>query len=126
HRTGLMITVGVSALIFAVAHHGRSLIDTAILFTDGIGFALAFVITSSLWVPVIWHASKNLSVWLFLGSGTIELTHGLFEFQQPGLGLGFGSPDSAGLLDLGITVLVVGVAALSLAHSRVKDIKAGS
>lgn len=103
------VAIGVSALVFAAAHSGRSWIDMAILFADGVGFALAFVATRSLWAPVIWHLTKNLSVWLFLGSGTIDLTHGLFDLQYAGSEWVLGSTSSAGLADLAVTALIVGL-----------------
>lgn len=112
--TGPVVAIGVSALVFAAAHSGRSLIDLAILLADGAGFALAFVTTGSLWVPVIWHVSKNLSVWLFLGRGTIDLTHGPFDFQHVGSEWVRGSTGSAGLLDLAVTTLIVGLVIWSL------------
>ena len=121
HWTNIGVAVGVSALVFSVAHSGRSAIDTAILFADGVGFALAFVLTESLWVPVIWHTSKNLAVWFFLGSGTIDLAPGLLEFQQSRSGQVIGFPDSAGVLDLGVTVLVVSLVTWYLMHHRVKE-----
>ncbi len=93
----------------------------AILFADG--FALAFVITGSLWLPTIWHIGKNLSVWLFLGSGTIDVTHGPFEFQYVSSESIFDSPSSAGLLDLAITILIVGLVICSLLRRRARDVK---
>lgn len=116
--TGPAVAVCISALVFAAAHSDRSLFDSAILFADGIGFALAFVTTGSLWVPVVWHLSKNLSVWLFLGSGTIDLTHGLFDFRHTGSEWVLGSTGSAGLLDLAVTTLIVGLVAWSLRRYR--------
>lgn len=112
--TGPTVAIGVSALVFASAHSGRSSIDMVILFADGIGFAVAFLTTGSLWVPVIWHVSKNLSVWLFLGSGTIDLTHGPLDFKYAGSEWALGSTGSAGLLDLAITTLIVGLVVWSL------------
>ncbi len=118
-RTGPAVAIGMSALVFAAAHSGRSLIDMAVLFADGIGFALAFVMTGSLWVSAIWHVSKNLSVWLFLGSGTIDLTHGPFDFQHVDAQWAIGSRGSAGLLDLAVTTLIVGLVTWSLQRYRV-------
>jgi membrane protease YdiL (CAAX protease family) len=123
--TGSGIAVSLSALIFAAAHTGRSRVDTAILFADGIGFALAFVMTESLWVPAFWHISKNLSVWLCFGSGTIDLTPGPFAFEQLGSGPVLGSSERAGLLDLGVTILIVGLITWRLIRRRANAIKAG-
>jgi membrane protease YdiL (CAAX protease family) len=120
--TGPVGAIGVSALIFAAAHSGRSLLDAAILFADGIGFAVAFVMTQNLWVPALWHISKNLSVWLFFGSGTIDLTPGPFMFKQLESGTVLSSPENAGLLDLVVTILIVGLATWSLIRRRARAI----
>lgn len=117
-RTGPAVAIGTSALVFAAAHSGRSLMNMTVLFADGIGFALAFVTTGSLWVSTVWHLSKNLSVWLFLGGGTIDLTHGLFDFQYVGAEWALGSTGSAGLLDLVVTTLIVGLVIWRLQHYR--------
>jgi|BarGraNGADG00312_2_1021985.scaffolds.fasta_scaffold80316_1 membrane protease YdiL (CAAX protease family) len=115
------VAVGVSAAVFAAAHSGRSFVDMVILFVDGIGFALAFVATGSLWIPGAWHVSKNLSVWLFIGTGTIDLTHGPFEVQYVGAEWLFGSAGGAGLLDLAVTTVIVGVVIRNLLNQRSGD-----
>lgn len=48
---------------------------------DGTGFAVAFLVSDTLWIPVIWYLSKNFSVWLILGKGTIDLVPGPFVFN---------------------------------------------
>jgi membrane protease YdiL (CAAX protease family) len=117
-RVGSAAAVGGSALVFALAHSGRSPLDSAILFADGIGFALAFVMTGSLWIPTIWHLSKNLSVWLFLSSGTVDLTHGLFYVRYVNPQGTAGDAASAGGFDVAITLAIVTLAALGLRRHR--------
>jgi membrane protease YdiL (CAAX protease family) len=115
------VAIAVSALVFALAHSGRSVTDTVILFADGIGFGLAFVITGSLWVAAIWHLSKNVSVWLFLGSGTVDMTHGAFDWRIGEPGWAFGSEVSAGVFEVAATILVVGCVCWMLVRGRTRN-----
>ena len=62
--------------------------------------------------------SWNLSVWQFLGSGTIDLTRGPFRIAYSGPVWLFGSGSGAGLLALAATVLVVGIVSVSLRGRR--------
>ncbi len=103
------LTVVATALIFSAAHASRSPMGLAILFVDGIGFAGAFLSLRSLWLPLSWHLSKNVSVWLVYGAGTVELVPGLFRVAPHELHWLVGSPSAPGFGDLIVSCLVVGV-----------------
>jgi len=100
--------VGLSAVLFALAHQERSVNDVAILFIDGIGFGTVYVASGSLWLPVAWHLSKNVSVWMVFGSGTLELTSGLFAVELHGPAWLVGTGSASGLLDVCGTAVIVG------------------
>jgi membrane protease YdiL (CAAX protease family) len=71
-----------SACIFAAVHLGFStepeidFLTFAIVFLDGLGLAIAYLWTDSLWVSTIWHAATNLCVWV-LGFFAFQLTPAL-------------------------------------------------
>lgn len=115
-----LIAAILSAFLFATSHGRYSFLDMAVLFVDGIGFAVAFLVTEALWIPVIWHLSKNIAVWLIYGKGTIDLVSGplIFNFRD-------GTPDwlsgpvgHAGAVDLVVTIIVVGVVSCLLARKQ--------
>ena len=103
-----------SALVFSGAHAGRSWLGLAILCVDGIGFAAAFLILKSLWVPLIWHLSKNIAVWTLYGAGTLQLTPGPFRVEHLDPSWFLGSASGPGLGDLLVTSIVVGVVVVQL------------
>lgn len=98
----------VSAAIFTVAHAHRTPMGVAILLLDGIGFAAAFLVLGSLWLPIVWHLSKNVAVWLIYGTGTVALTSGPLgvEYLMPGRLVG--SAAGPGIGDLVVALLVLG------------------
>ncbi len=98
----------VSAVIFSAAHASRTPIGLAILFVDGVGFAAAFLALGSLWVPLTWHLSKNVAIWLIYGVGTVGLTPGPLEVEYFRPGWLFGSSGSPGIGDLIASCLVLG------------------
>jgi membrane protease YdiL (CAAX protease family) len=83
-RTPAIVAVSISSVLFALSHPGRSTLDLAIVAADGIGFGASYLMTRSLWLPVMWHFGKNVSVWLLYGRGTIDVTHGLFALEESG------------------------------------------
>jgi membrane protease YdiL (CAAX protease family) len=115
-----LVAAILSAFLFAIAHGRYSFLDAAVLLIDGIGFAVAFLVTDTLWVPVIWHLSKNLSVWLFFGKGTIDLVPGpfIFSFRDGTPEWLSGSVGHAGILDLVVTIIVVGIVGCLLARNQ--------
>lgn len=115
-----LIAVILSSFLFATAHGRHSFLDMTVLLIDGIGFAVAFLVTDALWVPVIWHLSKNLSVWLILGTGTIDLVPGpfVFNFRDGTPEWLSGAVGHAGVLDLVVTIIVVGVFSCLLARNQ--------
>lgn len=105
-RFGAVTAVILSSLAFAVAHGGRDPIDHGVLLLDGLGFGIAFVMTGSLWVPIVWHWAKNAAVWL-LGGGTLQSVDGPFQLLLTGPDEVIGTAGGANLLDLGATAAVV-------------------
>jgi membrane protease YdiL (CAAX protease family) len=106
-----------SAVVFAVGHLPRPLLDMAILVVDGVGFGVAAVVTGGLWVPIAWHASKNLAVWLLLDAGTVAPTRGLFSASVLRSSWLMGTTDgTASGLDLIVTVATVAVAVAALRY----------
>jgi len=114
--TGSGPAVVVSAIVFALAHGGRSVVDLAILAADGAGFAIAFVVTGRLWVPLVWHLAKNVTVWAVYGRGTLDVVAGPAVFRSYGPEWLVGSATGAGVIDLGAAVLVVSVVSWNLLH----------
>lgn len=112
-RTNGLVGLAVSALLFAWGHLERSETRTPdrlsllVFALDGIGFGVAYLATKSLWLPTVWHATKNSWVWLLFGTSTIQLTPGLFQAHFSGPPLWVGTPEQAGLLDVMSAVVVV-------------------
>ena len=105
--------LAVSALLFAWGHlerggartpDGASLLVFAL---DGIGFALAYLATRSLWQPTLWHAAKNIWIWLLVGQSSLQLTHGLVAGVYSGPQFWLGAPGQAGMLDVAAAALAV-------------------
>lgn len=109
-----------SAFLFAAVHERYCFLDMAVLFIDGIGFAVAFMVTDALWIPVIWHLSKNIAVWLVFGKGTIDLVPGplIFSFRDGTPEWLSGSVGHAGVVDVVVTIIVVGVVSCLLARKQ--------
>lgn len=103
---GPIAAVLLSSIAFALAHGGRDAMDYAVLALDGIGFGIAFVMTGSLWIPILWHWAKNVVVWL-LGGGTLQSVDGPFRLSITGPGDVVGTAGGASMLDLGATAVVV-------------------
>jgi membrane protease YdiL (CAAX protease family) len=112
------LAVAASGLVFAAAHGPRPFLDLAILWVDGIGFGLAFTATGSLWLPVTWHLSKNLAVWLLFGRGTIDLVGGPLRTVYHGPAWLFGSGPGAGWLDFIVALGIVGLMSVGLLVSK--------
>ncbi|MGW8282090.1 MAG: CPBP family intramembrane glutamic endopeptidase, partial [Gemmatimonadota bacterium] len=110
-----ILAVIVSAVIFAAAHANRTPVGLAILVVDGIGFAAAFLAFGSLWLPLTWHLSKNVAIWLIYGTGTVGLTPGPLRVDYVRPGWLFGSTGGPGFGDLFATCAVLG---LVLAYAR--------
>jgi membrane protease YdiL (CAAX protease family) len=102
-----------SAVLFAVAHLSRSgeraptFASLAVLALDGLGFGIACLATRSLWMPTAWHAAKNLSVWLLLGQGTMQLVDGPLAVRFVGPIFWVGAPHQAGAVDVGAALAAV-------------------
>jgi membrane protease YdiL (CAAX protease family) len=83
-RVPVWVALFGSAFIFAAMHLGFSseteidFLTFAIVFLDGLGLAIAYLWTGSLWVSTIWHAAKNLCVWT-LGFFGFQLTPALLQ-----------------------------------------------
>ena len=105
-RLGAVSAVILSAAAFALAHGGRDALDHAVLFVDGLGFGIAFVMTGSLWVPIVWHWAKNMTVWA-LGGGLLQSVDGPFRIELTGPTDIVGTAGGANLLDLAVTAAVV-------------------
>jgi membrane protease YdiL (CAAX protease family) len=108
------VSVLVSAAAFMFAHRASaaSAVTGAVLFLDGIGFALVALGTRSLIVPTLWHAAKNASVWSF-GAATLQLAPGLFRLRTAGRRL-----DWLYLLVTAATVAAAYWAAIARSRSR--------
>ena len=105
--------LAISALLFAWGHlerggartpDGVSLLVFAL---DGIGFGLAYLATRSLWLPTLWHAAKNVWIWLLVGQSTVQLTHGLLASVYSGPQFWLGTPNQAGWMDVAAAALAV-------------------
>ena len=109
--------LAVSALLFSWGHLERTgtrapdLLSLLVFGLDGVGFAIAYLATRSLWMPTLWHAAKNIWVWLLIGGGTLQLTDGLLQATYSGPPLWVGAANQAGLLD----VMAAGIAAATVA-----------
>ncbi len=118
------VGLGVSALLFGWGHLERSgaqapdVTSLVVFGLDGLGFGLAFLATRSLWLPSIWHAAKNVWLWLLFGQSTFQLTDGLARVVLKGPGYWIGAPNQAGGLDLIFSALLV-VVLLGLFGNRI-------
>lgn len=112
-RLGSVSAVVLSSLAFALAHGGRDAMDHAVLFLDGVGFGIAFLMTGSLWVPILWHWAKNVTVW-FLGGGLLQSAEGPFMIELDGSADFIGKSGGANVLDLAATAAIVFVMILYL------------
>ncbi|UCE00261.1 MAG: CPBP family intramembrane metalloprotease [Chloroflexota bacterium] len=112
----------VSSLLFAWGHLERSrtstpdLLSLLVLGLDGVGFGIAYLATRSLWLPTIWHATKNIWIWLLFSECTQQLTHGFFQVNYTGPMLWVGTPNQAGLLDVLASFVVAMVLLLIYRH----------
>lgn len=106
-RLGSVAGLLLSSVLFALAHSGRDPLALLVLFLDGLGFGAAFLLTGSLWLPLVWHASKNLAVWMLLGKGTLQFAAGLFRLQETTIAGKSQSPGATNLQDVAITAVVV-------------------
>ncbi|HKG92919.1 MAG TPA: CPBP family intramembrane glutamic endopeptidase [Gemmatimonadaceae bacterium] len=105
-RLGLAGAIVLGAFAFAAAH-GRGAAATAVLFVDGVGFAVAYASTRSLRAPIAWHAAKNFTVWLIAGQGTVQLAAGPLRV----LPTGAADAGSVGIELVATIAIVVPVAA---------------
>ena len=106
-RLGAVSAVVLSSLAFALAHGGRDTMDHAVLFVDGIGFGIVFLMTGSLWVPILWHWAKNATVW-FLGGGLLQSVEGPFRIELTSTASDLvDKAGGANLLDLAATAAVI-------------------
>lgn len=107
------LALALSALLFAWAHLERSgaltptWLDLIIFGLDGVGFALAYLVTRSLWPPTIWHAAKNISIWLLFSESTLQFAPGLFQARYTGPVIWVGSSQQSGFFDVMVTLLIV-------------------
>ncbi len=78
-----------SALLFAFGHlEGRNAspnaFTLAVYALDGVGFGLIFLAARGLWPAVVWHASKNIWIWLLYSESTLQFAPGIFQTQVSG------------------------------------------
>lgn len=71
-HAGFLTALLVSSLIFSLMHGGRLWLSLAMIFLDGIVFALAFEKTRSLAVPVLLHGLHNVTLRVILLLGVLE------------------------------------------------------
>lgn len=111
-RTGTVVAVIVSAVVFAGAHSSRAavpnLLSLAVYVLDGLIFGVLAVRTAALWAPAAWHLSKNLVIWVLGWGGTLQLVSGPLAAHIDGPVLWMGTAHQAGLLDLLVTTLLLG------------------
>lgn len=108
-----ILSLALSALLFAWAHLERTRgltptwLDLIVFGLDGVGFALAYLATRSLWPPTIWHAAKNIWIWLLFSESTLQFTSGLFQARYTGPVLWVGASRQSGLFDLLVVALIL-------------------
>lgn len=90
------VAILASAVVFSLAHEGRSPADLAVLAADGILFGTAFAISGNLWFASALHVGKNLTIWLMEDAGTLGFASGIFAMV----------PEVSGWLELGTTALI--------------------
>lgn len=102
--------VALSACLFSLAHASRAdgsgVMDLLVYLADGCGFAAVFLGTGSLWLPTLWHASKNLLVWFVFGAGRFAIPPGLLTAVPTGHEAWTGTATSAGWLDVLVAAAV--------------------
>ena len=84
----------------------------AIWLLDGLGFGIAYVGTRSLVASTLWHACKNLAVWM-TGGFVFQFVPGLLRFAS------FGHTEHVRYLDL-LFSAVMAAAALALVRKRLR------
>lgn len=105
----------ISALLFSWGHLERSgtrtpdLLSLVVFGLDGIGFGIAYLATRNLWLPTIWHAVKNIWIWILFSQSTLQLAPGFFRVHSLGPTLWVGAPSQAGLLDLIASVVAAAI-----------------
>lgn len=113
-RTTLAVGVLGSSLLFAFAHLGRpeaqGPLALIIYWLDGVGFSFVYLAAGSLWVPLGWHAAKNITIWLLHSTSTLQLTGGIFRAVDLRSGPWIGGATTTGLIDLVVTAVVVATA----------------
>jgi membrane protease YdiL (CAAX protease family) len=105
----------ISAVIFMGAHmtsYSYSATLAAIWLLDGLGFGIAYVGTRSLVASTLWHACKNLAVWM-TGGFVFQFVPGLLRFAS------FGHTEHVRYLDL-LFSAVMAAAALALVRKRLR------
>lgn len=121
----------IAALIFAFGHFSRGsqppdLLSLAVLLLDGLGFGLLFLASGSLWMPLGWHFSKNLLLWLIYNETSLQFSPGLLRVGFTGPPLWVGAPQQAGLVDVLMTLALVGLTLIIYRGSRRTAAEAGS
>ena len=113
--TNALAALVISSLLFSWGHLERSgtsapdALSLLVFGLDGIGFGIAYLATRNLWLPTIWHAAKNIWIWLLFGESTLQLAPGLFKVIYTGPILWVGTPNQAGLLDLAASFAVAAI-----------------
>ena len=120
--TNGLVGLAVSSLLFTWGHLERQgarapdILSLLVFGLDGAGFGIAYLATRNLWMPTIWHAAKNIWVWLLFSESTLQLTRGIFQASYSGPPLWVGASNQAGLLD--VVVSFVTVALLATIYRR--------
>lgn len=114
-RVGVWAGLAITAVLFSLSHLERTgsrapdFVTLADLTLNGIGFGLAYLATRSLWLPSIWHGTKNVMIWLLYNESSLQLTTGVARVRFSGPRLWVGSASQAGLFDLIATAVVIGL-----------------
>jgi membrane protease YdiL (CAAX protease family) len=125
-RVGVWAGLAVTAVLFSLSHLERTgprapdFMTLAVMTLNGIGFALAYLATRSLWLPSIWHATKNVMIWLLYSESSLQLTTGVARVTFSGPRLWVGSASQAGIFDLITTAVLVGLV-LARFHRPLRD-----
>ncbi len=119
-RMPLVAAVGLSAVLFSLAHLSRSRgytptpVSLAVYLVDGACFAVVFLGTRTLWTPTVWHAAKNACIWIVFGTGSVRLAPGLVTLTDIRPTAWTGAPDQAGAIDLAVALALLGAALVLL------------
>ena len=114
-RVGVWAGLAITAVLFSLSHLERTgsrapdLMTLAVMTLDGAGFALAYLATRSLWLPSIWHATKNIMIWLLYSESSLQLTTGVARVTFSGPRLWVGSASQAGIFDLIANAVLIGL-----------------